>query len=527
MLMMKHLIYPYIGAYKSIINAINYFGYNDLQLNEYYKNINPSSKEFSRLTKVEIPDIFDNSVEGWVENDFIKNTYPNKNYEETNLFNLTYFITDKDGNNVLNYSLDEIIIKLQGLKYWLKRNIIPLTHKILDITGVAYVKSGNYIQHRLHDVRIFNIRENMTPISFKMNEVYLMPINSGSTVYNCALDFYTIIPGVGKDDYLVDKPLAFNGVDISLPEYFDIKIRTYKTYKEWEPFKIYSSGDKVKYYDKLYESISDGNRTNNPRKYDSIKSWSPNVEYTVSTISEYDRDYYVFSGLGSTSSTSSPNLDTQNWLKVTEWKNIDFKPVQTIKEFRTSDNLNTYNFTIDSNIDPFVTIEVTSDNGYGEIYSDRKNYEIRGLSDLGNSSVYQVGDLPKLSTDLVDVPVFVPTTTTSTTSTTSTTLLPISTTTTSTTTIDPCLFTASAVYDSTDLDSNDYYLVTMLPTTNTGPFNIYYDLVNILEYNVNKSLFISGYLVKTPPGSTTLSLVSTDSSGCEGTNIVIPLYKFG
>jgi len=78
MLMMKHLIYPYIGAYKSIINAINYFGYNDLQLNEYYKNINPSSKEFSRLTKVEIPDIFDNSVEGWVENDFIKNTYPNK-----------------------------------------------------------------------------------------------------------------------------------------------------------------------------------------------------------------------------------------------------------------------------------------------------------------------------------------------------------------------------------------------------------------------------------------------------------------
>ena len=28
MLMMKNLIYPYIGSYKSIINAINYFGYN-------------------------------------------------------------------------------------------------------------------------------------------------------------------------------------------------------------------------------------------------------------------------------------------------------------------------------------------------------------------------------------------------------------------------------------------------------------------------------------------------------------------
>ena len=31
-------IYDYIGSYKSLINAINYFGYNDLQLYEYYKN---------------------------------------------------------------------------------------------------------------------------------------------------------------------------------------------------------------------------------------------------------------------------------------------------------------------------------------------------------------------------------------------------------------------------------------------------------------------------------------------------------
>jgi hypothetical protein len=41
-----------------------------------------------------------------------------------------------------------------------------------------------------------------------------------------------------------------------------------------------------------------------------------------------------------------------------------------------------YNFTIDSNIDPFIVIEVTSDNGYGLIYRDKKNYEIRGNKDL-------------------------------------------------------------------------------------------------------------------------------------------------
>ena len=39
MLMVRHDIYPYIGSYKAIINAINYFGYNDLELYEYYRNI--------------------------------------------------------------------------------------------------------------------------------------------------------------------------------------------------------------------------------------------------------------------------------------------------------------------------------------------------------------------------------------------------------------------------------------------------------------------------------------------------------
>jgi hypothetical protein len=51
MLMMKHLIYPYIGSYKSIINAINFFGYNDLQLNEYYKDVNINSVNFQNYLK--------------------------------------------------------------------------------------------------------------------------------------------------------------------------------------------------------------------------------------------------------------------------------------------------------------------------------------------------------------------------------------------------------------------------------------------------------------------------------------------
>ena len=413
LLMMKHLIYPYIGSYKSIINAINFFGYNDLQLNEYYRNINTTSENFSKLFKVEIPDIFDNSVEGWSDNDFIKHTFPNENFEETNMFNLTYFITDKEGNSLLTYSLDDITIKLQGLKFWLKSNIIPLTHKILDITGRSYFTSGTQITHRVHDMRIVNIRENMTPISFRLNEAYLMPVNSGSTVYNCVLDFYTIVEGIGADKNPTGlrtpaKPYYEFKEHLQLPEYFTIKVRTYKTYKEWAAFTNYMKNDKVTYYGKIYESVIDNNKIKSPRKHEDVEEWNANDQYTTTSLVKYNRELFVYSGLGATYSNIPPVLDQgddQNWLNITEWREIDLEPVQTIDEYRrippppkvgaTHSSISMkengphktppivpFNFAIDSNIDPFIVVEISSENGYGSVYRDRKNYEIRGIKDL-------------------------------------------------------------------------------------------------------------------------------------------------
>jgi hypothetical protein len=308
----------------------------------------------------------------------------NDKFEGTNLFNLTYFITDKDGTNILTYSLDEVIIKLQGLKYWLKKNIIPLTHKILDITGRTYLSTGTQIQHRVNDIRIVNISENMTPVSFKLNEAYLMPVNSGSTVYNCVLDLYSIIPGIGADkntDILKTAPTPYNGVQLVSPDYFNIKIRTYKTFKEWAPFFSYSKGDKVIYYDILYESVINNNKVNSPRKYELVTSWVPNQTYIETNIVNYNNDIYVLSTTASIQSTISPLLDS-NWKNITEWRPTNLEPVQTISEFRNGDNMLPFNFTIDSNLDPFIVIEVTSDNGYGCVYTDKKNYEIRGTKDL-------------------------------------------------------------------------------------------------------------------------------------------------
>lgn len=387
LLMNKDQIYPYIGSYKSLINAINYFGYNDLQLNEYYRNLEPGSPNFDKLYKVEIPDIFDNTVKGWNEKDFLMKDLPNDFYEATNMFNLTYFITDKEGNYVLNYSLDEIIIKLQGLKYWLKRNIIPLTHKILDITGRAYFTGGTQITHNLYDMQIFKIKNDMTPISFKLNEAYLMPVNSGSTVYNCVLDFYVIIDQLGADKNptglrVNPKPYYEYKDTLTLPDTFDIKVRTYKTYKEWAPYKNYSKGDKVTYYDKLYQSAKDNNKINNPTKYDTTEEWFFGATYDVASVVRWQGEVYSYSGLGSPDSTLTPEFDPENWLRITDWISINLEPVQYLTEFRSGDDLKPFNFTVDSNIDPYLVIEVTSHNGYGQVWGDKKNYTIKGLKDL-------------------------------------------------------------------------------------------------------------------------------------------------
>ena len=406
MLMVRDQIFPYVGSYKAIINSINFFGYNDLELYEYYRNIDINSKDFYKLFKVEIPDIFDNSVEGWKENDFIKHTLPNASFEDTNLFNLTYKITDKEGTNVLLYSLAEVILKLQGLKIWLEKKVIPITHRILDITGRADFVGVNTIQHKNYDTKILNVRQEFTPIDFSLNEAYLMPINSGSTVYTCHVDFFM-------------GPVPTYSV---APDYFSVRIRTYKTYKEWNPFTTYQIGDRVIYYGVIYESVIANNKIKNPRKYIGVLDWTANVDYQLGQYAKYNRDVYQYIGTQSsyvvfgTASTVNPYQDintngaTASWFYMTEWKNMDLVPVQNLMEYRNVATFSleemalnppppgvlpppikaghSFNFTIDSNIDPFIVIEVTSDNGYGQIYTSKKNYEIRGLNDISDPIRY-------------------------------------------------------------------------------------------------------------------------------------------
>lgn len=199
-------IWNYLGSYKALINSVNYFGYNDLEVNEYYKNIDSNSKSYGKLHKIEIPDIFDPSTKGYKPSDQVLKSLPNKTYEKTKLFNLTYRITDLDGNYVLGYSLDEIITKLLGLKKWLRNNIMPIGTNIKDLTGRADDMSTINIKNDVKQLRTFKLTESLVPINFKI-ESYLQPIENNSKTYNVHLEFFT------KDE--------------SIPDYFTVNIKTY------------------------------------------------------------------------------------------------------------------------------------------------------------------------------------------------------------------------------------------------------------------------------------------------------------
>lgn len=200
-------IYDYIGSYKALINSINYFGYNDLYVYEYYRNVDQNSELYNKLHKVMIPDIFDNTVEGWHEIDFISDKYQNQNiWKKTNLFNLAYRITDENGENVLIYTLDEVQYKLTKLKNWLRKNIIPISANLVDLTGVADTTHTLYQDYDESNQTFKSVVErNSTVVNFN----YTATLNFDEN-YLITVNFYVLSGNSGTTIDISEKPLSFS-----------------------------------------------------------------------------------------------------------------------------------------------------------------------------------------------------------------------------------------------------------------------------------------------------------------------------
>jgi hypothetical protein len=137
-------IYPFIGSYKGLINAIKFFGYNNLKVKEFWKNVNANSPQFGKYIQSNTVDLFSPTVQF----DDKSITLPNKNYRKTSMFSLIYRInkitpnsyTDEDlpkTEEVQDFTIEEVLIKLFGLKRKLEKEYLPLNAHIKDITAEA------------------------------------------------------------------------------------------------------------------------------------------------------------------------------------------------------------------------------------------------------------------------------------------------------------------------------------------------------------------------------------------------------
>lgn len=175
-------IFPYIGSYKGLINALKFFGYQDLRIKEYWLNLDYISVEDvtppiaqnqiainemksqmlnSGTQSYQIKDIINNPNSGKYrleqtygpdkEGNYVLDVssqytlFPGDIYKKTSLFGLYYDInkvtseTDEYGYPVVvdafAFTQEEVLIKLFGLKQKLKKEYLPVNARIIDITG--------------------------------------------------------------------------------------------------------------------------------------------------------------------------------------------------------------------------------------------------------------------------------------------------------------------------------------------------------------------------------------------------------
>lgn len=127
-----HNIKPYFSAYKGLINILNLFDYPDLTLKEYWVDLN-SGKYVAEDIKLYEQGRLDETIRY------------NNQFKKTSFFGLYYPINHTTGELTQDgvpitqdsflFSNEEIIIKLFGLKNWMKDREIGGITSIIDIIG--------------------------------------------------------------------------------------------------------------------------------------------------------------------------------------------------------------------------------------------------------------------------------------------------------------------------------------------------------------------------------------------------------
>lgn len=154
-----HNIYPYIGSYTGLLNALKFFGYSDLTIREWWKNINPDSVNY--LDHILASTYSLTGQEKVVTPSGTPVSLPNKNYKKTNRIALCWEVNRYDTGHyqktsqytlppqveVYAYTVEEVMIKLYSLKRKLEREFLPVNVNIRDIIGEVCSVAGLVASH--------------------------------------------------------------------------------------------------------------------------------------------------------------------------------------------------------------------------------------------------------------------------------------------------------------------------------------------------------------------------------------------
>lgn len=223
-------IFPFIGSYKGLLNAISYFGFDELTIREYWKNINSTTTDYLKLKH------FDIGIKKLNNQEILSN-----NYKKINDLSLVYKINevipnryDKFDlpvtNNLYKYTIDEVLIKLFGLKNKLKNTFLPYNIYIKDvigektffssttklsttsINGSLFIEQGLTPQIKLKSTNNYiidlrNIDELITQYELSVNHnLKANDLTIISELYNYILALFTnTYPGIKSIERLSDK----------------------------------------------------------------------------------------------------------------------------------------------------------------------------------------------------------------------------------------------------------------------------------------------------------------------------------
>ena len=161
LLLELHNIKPFVGTYKAILNAIDFFGYDKITLKEYWLNVDNSTKNFGKLFAVPVPH---SSVRGEMTRKKLKFKLPSSTMKKTSKFSLVYRLNEPNGTfdqwdipnvtETFDYTPEEVLIKLYGLKAKLQKEYLPLQAKIIDITA-----EGDYFTQR--NLNVWNVQNSI------------------------------------------------------------------------------------------------------------------------------------------------------------------------------------------------------------------------------------------------------------------------------------------------------------------------------------------------------------------------------